>query len=58
MRNREGSRIECSYPNQIRGADGVLRCLTCGQTVEKIKQDVEPEKKPVPKRTTRKTKAD
>ena len=24
----------CSHPNILRGADGVLRCLTCGADVE------------------------
>lgn len=45
--------MECSHPNLLRGADGVLRCLTCGQAVEEAKPEAEPEKKPV-KRTAKK----
>ena len=52
--------MECSHPNQIRGSDGVLRCLTCGQAVEPIptKAEAEPEKKPAPKRTRKRTSSD
>lgn len=56
--------MECSHPNQIRGSDGVLRCLTCGQAVEPIpaRAEAEPEKKPVkkpaPKRTRKRTSSD
>jgi hypothetical protein len=48
----------CSHPNILRGADGVLRCLTCKQAVEPIptKAEAEPEKKPA--KRTRKAKAD
>ena len=50
--------MECSHPNLLHGADGVLRCLACGQAVEPIptKADAEPEKKPA--KRTRKAKAD
>ena len=63
----EEFRVECSHPNLLHGADGVLRCLTCGQAVEeaelptvnaggrKIGFNAEPEK---PKRARKKTKAD
>lgn len=51
--------MACSHPNQLRGADGVLRCLTCGQAVEPkpIQTEAEPEKKPA-KRTREKTSSD
>jgi hypothetical protein len=53
----------------LRGADGVLRCLTCKQAVEeaepptvnagsrKIGFNAEPEKKPVKRTTKKKTEA-
>lgn len=59
----------CSHPNILRGADGVLRCLTCKQAVEeaepttvntgsrKIGFNAEPEKKPVKRTTKKKTEA-
>lgn len=51
--------MECSHPNLLRGADGVLRCLTCGQAVEPIpiKAEVEPEKKPAKRTAKKKTEA-
>lgn len=35
--------IPCSHPATLRGADGVMRCLTCGEI---IKPEKKPEKKP------------
>ena len=63
--------MQCSHPNQIRGADGTMWCLTCGQPVETVEVsnirgetrevvigvEEEPEKKPE-KQTAKKTKAD
>lgn len=34
--------IPCSHPAQLRGADGQLRCLTCGEVIKPEK----PAKKP------------
>lgn len=55
--------MSCSHPNILRGADGVLRCLTCKQAVTEPepptvnasgrKIGFEAEKKP-PRRTTKK----
>ena len=63
--------MQCSHPNQIRGADGMMWRLTCGQPVETVEvsnirgetrevvigvEEV-PEKKPE-KRTRYKTSSD
>ena len=37
--------IPCSHPATLQGADGVMRCLTCGEIIKPEKKPEKDEKK-------------
>lgn len=53
--------MNCEHLKLVRGADGVLRCMDCGEELDRpegLEKPPEQEEKKPAKRTTRKTKAD
>lgn len=49
--------MKCEHLKLVRGADGVLRCMDCGEELDRpdgMETKPEPEKKPARRTTTKK----